>query len=305
MATSSLNSFSVFDHSQYISLTMEFRCNLKCVHCMIEDSMHWLQPQTEADFQQVLMTNRLESRWRGMILTGSEITLMKTLPDLVSRARNANFEHVRIQTHGMHLANTRFCDRLLNAGVDEFFVSVAGSDAKTHDEITRIPGAFDRMMAGLEYLDQFDHVKLITNSVITQLSYFLLPGIVTSLQHLKRLVQMEFWNFWPMAEIDTKQLAAPVADIQPYLLHAIKLARDNDLGVEVKNYPECLLGAYRAALHNDQPELMIDPDFWTEFNRNGFHQCAYRSQCQSHQCLGLNEAYTARFGWERDLLKPI
>ncbi len=305
MAISSPSSLSVFDHSEYVSLTMEFRCNLKCVHCMIEDSMHWLQPQTEADLQQVLTTNRLESRWRGIILTGSEITLLKTLPDLVKRAKTANFEHVRIQTHGMHLANEKFCDTLLDAGVDEFFVSVAGSDAQTHDEITRIPKSFDRMLMGLEYLDQFDHVKLITNSVVTKLSYFLLPDIVKNLSHLNRLVQMEFWNFWPMAETDTKQLAAPVADIQPYLLEAIELAIANGRGVEVKNFPECLLGEFRTALHNDQPELLIDPDFWVEFNRNGFHQCVYRDQCQSTQCLGLNEAYTARHGWEEVLLTPL
>jgi len=305
MVTSSPNSLSAFDHSTYISLTMEFRCNLKCVHCMIEDTMDWLEPQTEEVFHQVLNTNRLEKRWRGIIFTGSEVTLLKTLPDLVKRAKTANFEHVRIQTHGMHLANRQFCDTLLNAGVDEFFVSVAGSDSKTHDEITQIPKSFDRMLTGLEYLDQFEHVKLITNSVVTQLSYKLLPEIVTNLSHLQQLAQHEFWNFWPMKEIDEKKLAAPVADIQPYLLKAIELAVERGRGVEVKNFPHCMLGDYPLALHNDQPELLIDPKFWYEFNRNGFHQCLYRDQCRSKQCLGLNEAYTARYGWEKELLNPL
>jgi hypothetical protein len=75
--------------------------------------------------------------------------------------------------------------------------------------------------------------------------------------------------------------------------------------VEVKNVPECLLGAYRECLMNDQPELMIDPRFWGEFGRNGFDQCVHRSSCVSEKCLGVGTAYAERFGWEADILAPI
>ena len=43
-----------FDHSRYVSMTMEFRCNLKCVHCMIEGTMDRLEPQSFAQFMRVL-----------------------------------------------------------------------------------------------------------------------------------------------------------------------------------------------------------------------------------------------------------
>ena len=68
---------------------------------------------------------------------------------------------------------------------------------------------------------------------------------------------------------------------------------------------EGLLGSDADALVNDQPELRIDPRFWNEFNRNGFHQCAFREVCGSRQCLGLNAAYVREFGWHEDLLKPL
>lgn len=51
-------------------------------------------------------------------------------------ARQSGFEHVRIQTHGMRLASRKYCEQLIEAGVDEFFVSVAASDASAHDAIT-------------------------------------------------------------------------------------------------------------------------------------------------------------------------
>jgi MoaA/NifB/PqqE/SkfB family radical SAM enzyme len=296
---------SLRDHDKYVSLTMEFRCNLKCVHCMIEGTMDRLQPTPDGLFQHVLDQQKNEGLWEGLVLTGSEITLNRDLPNLATRAREAGFKRVRIQTHGVHLSRPKYADRLLDAGVNEFFVSVAGGNRDSHDAITQVPRAWDKMMAGLTYLDTKDDVRLLTNSVVTALSYRELPQMVSALSHLKKLVQMEFWNFWPMAESDEKQLCAPHGDILPYLRDAILAARAQGRFVEVKNFPECLLTDLGDALVNAQPMLVIDPAFWTEFDRNGFNNCRHRDSCGSTECLGLNNAYIDRFGWEEDLLSPL
>ncbi|WP_211830317.1 radical SAM protein [Kistimonas asteriae] len=294
-----------FNNNDYVSVTMEFRCNLKCEHCMIEGTMDRLVPQTLERFNEILAHNREHQQWKGLILTGSEITLRRDLPELASQAKAAGFQHVRIQTHGMHLHQKSYCDRLLDAGVDEYFVSVAGSDAWSHDHITGVQGAFDRMMQGLEYLDAIEGVSLLTNTVVTASSYQLLPDLVERLAHLKRLEQMEFWSYWPMQETDEKDLLVPHNTVLPFLREAVIRAKALGRVVEVKNFPECLLGELVDVLMNDQPELHIDPAFWTEFMRNGFHQCAYRDQCQSEQCLGLNTAYVRKYGWEEQLLQPV
>ncbi len=294
-----------FNHQEYVSMTMEFRCNLKCVHCMIEGTMDELKPQSLDEFNRLMLENKKHQRWQGLILTGSEITLRRDLPELARKAKNSAFNHIRIQTHGMHLAQINFCKTLVQAGVDEYFVSVAGCDALTHDGITEVPGSFDKMIRGLENLDNYEHVSLITNSVVTEKSYRLLPKIVQRLAHLKRLVQMEFWVYWPMNEHDSKNLIAPHAKMLPYLLEAVELAKKKDISIEIKNFPECMLGESGNLLHNDQPQLFIDPAFWTQFMRNGFYQCIYREQCSSTQCLGLNTAYIEKYGLEAELLHPI
>ncbi len=91
----------------------------------------------------------------------------------------------------------------------------------------------------------------------------------------------------------------------PYLVDAIGRARALGLDIEVKNFPVCLLGSDGALLVNSQPELIVDPDFWSEFARNGFHQCVYRDRCVSTECLGLNTAYIGKFGYEETILSPI
>jgi len=293
-----------FPHEEYVELTMHFRCNLKCEHCMIEGTMDWLQPESDGRLDEVIAENAEHRKWKGVIFTGSEVTLRRDLPELARKARAGGFEHVRIQTHGMRLANKRYCRELVDAGIDEYFVSVTAADAATHDAITEVPGSFDKTMRGLENLEEFDGVVSLTNTVVTQRSYRQLPAVVERLAHLRRLARMDFWNFWPMRENDDKDLIASHLDVLPYLREAILAGRRLGRGIEVKNFPECLLGDLHDALNNDQPKLIIDPAFWPEFMRNGFHQCVHRERCGSRQCLGLNTAYVKKFGWHADALVP-
>ena len=296
---------SRFDPSRYVSMSMEFRCNLKCVHCMIEGTMDRLRPESLNQFRQILETNRQHRKWDGLILTGSEITLRRDLPDLARQARAAGFSHVRIQTHGMHLDREDYVAELVDAGVDEYFVSVTAATAEQHDRITQVPRAFERMMAGLEQLDAMPGVSLVTNTVVTQLSYPHLSDVVEALSHLKRLKQMEFWVYLPMKETDEKDLVARYSDILPNIRAAAARARALGRSVEIKNFPPCLLGDDAGLVLNDQPELHIDPAFWPEFMRNGFFQCVHRDRCAASDCLGLSTAYIRKFGWEADQLSPM
>ena len=294
-----------FRATDYVELTVHFKCNLKCEHCMIEDSMQWLQPESMDRFEQILAQNAQQGLWKGLILTGSEVTLRRDLADMARMARASGFEHVRIQTHGMKLADEAYCRELVDAGIDQYFVSVTAADAQSHDAITGVPGSFERTLQGLENLDRMEGVATMTNTVVTRRSYRQLGAVVERLAHLRRLVQMDFWNFWPMSETDDKDLIASHLDVLPHLKEAIAKAHRLGRAVEVKNFPECLLGEDGDALENEQPKLIIDPEFWPEFMRNGFHQCVHRSYCGSRRCLALNTAYVRKYGWHADVLVPL
>ena len=56
-----------FVHDEYVELTMHFRCNLKCVHCMIEDTMDWLKPESMQKFEEILAFNIDNARWKGRV----------------------------------------------------------------------------------------------------------------------------------------------------------------------------------------------------------------------------------------------
>ncbi len=271
---------------------------------MIEETMDWLQPESLETLYEIIEQNHAHHQWSGIIFTGSEVTLWPDLPRFADIARKNGFQNVRIQTHGMRLADKSYADSLVAAGINEFFISITAADAATHDTITQVPGSFDRTMAAFELLDQIDDITLISNTVITSQSYQQLGGIVDNLAMLNSLVQMEFWNYWPMNEEDTKDLIVSHLELLPFLQEAIVRARRNGRHVEVKNFPECILGDLADVLNNNQPKLFIDDKFWPEFMRNGFHQCVYKDECSSTNCLGLNTAYVNKYGWHEDDLIP-
>jgi MoaA/NifB/PqqE/SkfB family radical SAM enzyme len=224
------------DQSKYVSITMEFRCNLKCTHCMIEGTMDTFDPGGEIQFQSILNEQKESKRWDGLILTGSEITLNKKLPDMAVRARESGFDYVRIQTHGMHLHREEYLRKLLNSGVNEFFISVAGANSDTHDGITKVKGSFDKLMIGINMIEEFADAIIITNTVVTQQSYRELEEIVDMFAEHKKVIQHEFWNFFPMSESDEKNLIVAYPVLMPFIMDAIKACKKYNKISEVKKY---------------------------------------------------------------------
>jgi len=55
-----------------VELTVHFKCNLKCVHCMIEGTMDWAQAESADDFERNSGGQPEElANGKGLILTGS------------------------------------------------------------------------------------------------------------------------------------------------------------------------------------------------------------------------------------------
>jgi MoaA/NifB/PqqE/SkfB family radical SAM enzyme len=272
---------------------------------MIEGTMDALKPADYTQFRSILDEQQSTKRWDGLILTGAEITLNKNLPEMAILARQHGFNYVRIQTHGMHLGKEAYLNKLLDAGINEFFISVAGASQESHDAITKVPGSFRKMMRGIEMIEKCGEAVILTNTVVTRESYKEINKIIDMLANYKKTVQHEFWNFFPMDHNDSKNLIVSYPELMPYIQKAISAADRHDKAIEFKNIPECLLGQHKSKLVNEQPSLFIDPNFWTEFDKNNFNQCIYREKCRSTKCLGLTDAYVKKFGFEGDFVSPL
>ena len=133
-----------------LMLRLNTRCNSACAHCTIADV-----PASEERSPQAALAELIAARKRGcdeLVIMRGEPTLRPDLPALARAARKLGYRLVQIQTNGRMLAYAAYLDRLVDAGVDFFEISLFGASATIHDEVSAEAGAFEQTLAGLRHL---------------------------------------------------------------------------------------------------------------------------------------------------------
>lgn len=284
-------------------VTFAFRCNIACNFCMVEDVLDVFPGASLEDFRRRAAQPGGLGGARRIIFSGGEVTLSKELPDYARLARSIpGIEHVRIQTNAMRLADERYLGTLLEAGIDEFFVSLHAAEAAQYDAMVQRPGSFEKIMAGMRAVAA-SGATLITNTAIVADNHRNLGDIVELAAPL-RPRSMEFWNYWPRADEQGRRgHHVAVGELRPHLLAALVACMKRGIPPVVKWYPRCLLGPFARYQDDGQPPALIDDRYW---QREPEYGCLYGGVCAEYDvtCSGLSESYVTRFGWEEHLLTP-
>jgi MoaA/NifB/PqqE/SkfB family radical SAM enzyme len=289
--------------SNYLTVAVGFRCNNRCLSCMLRDVMPLLQPVSLEKYPPLLAEIVRQGVFSSIILSGAEVTLEENLPRYIEFTRSLNyFRRIRLQTNGRRLADCEYAGTLAKSGLDEAFVSVYGPNPRIHESLTRATHSFYETIQGIKNLNELG-VRIITNTVITRLNYRFLPEIVEMLSAFPNIARMEFWNYWPMDEADRHDLLVSNQKLTPYLYRTVAQAHQTGQAILFKNIPECLLGKYSGCLDNRLPQTIIDDAYWDVYRKNKFGQCPDREYCAATECMGLTAAYQKKFGY--DNISPI
>lgn len=151
------------------------RCNARCVMCDIWKSNDNRRDLTVDDVRGIL--DALD-RWgtRRVVLSGGEALLSKNLWLFAAMLKRRDRE-LTLLTTGLTLAQNatevaRWCD--------EVVVSLDGSRA-IHDEIRRVPRAFDRLAEGVAAVRREQRgVRITARCVVQRKNYFDLPNVVAA-----------------------------------------------------------------------------------------------------------------------------
>jgi radical SAM protein with 4Fe4S-binding SPASM domain len=129
-----------------MDLALTYRCNDDCAHCYNARPRDYPELATGA-WKQII--DRL---WATgiphIVFTGGEPTLRDDLPELVAHAQN-NGQITGMNTNARRLADRRFLDRLVEAGLDHVQITVESHDPQIHDGMVRARGAWKQTIAGL------------------------------------------------------------------------------------------------------------------------------------------------------------
>lgn len=155
------------------------RCNLKCTFCH-----YWRmrEPDELSTQEYFRVLNELAAAGCVKVhFSGGEATLRKDVMDLLAHASGLGMK-TNITTNGT-LLNEERARAMVDAGTRSISLSLDGPDAKSHDALRGVPGAFDRTVRGIRLLAKArdkarSRMKLRLNMVLTRHNYRTLPQVI-------------------------------------------------------------------------------------------------------------------------------
>lgn len=271
-------------------IRVQFQCNQACRFCFV--STHLPAPAEQAVRDAIIAAG---ARREKVVLSGGEPTLNPRLPEYVALARASSQHPVQVQTNAVRLGDPALVRTLVDAGLDEVFVSLHGATAAVSDAVTGAPGTFEKTLRGIDELTRAG-VAVTLNFVICRSNLHELPDLV-------RLAASR----WPGAWLNLS-FVAPSTDLVPRdaemiprysdALPAIELAQREAarLGVRVLGF-ESMCGIPLCLVPLSLGEYVTNPEL--EPAQSGgefFKPDACRGCALERRCYGIRRGYVALYG---------
>ena len=157
-----------------LMLELTYACELKCQFCY-NDRKRRGRILTFGKYEEILKDAR-DLGCLYLTLTGGEPTLSKDFFRIGALAKVLRYA-VRIKTHGSFMDSSlieRIKKEVDPVGLD---VSIHGDNAETHDELTQIPGSFNRLLRHLQLFSE-SGLSVTLRCPITRLNQDQIEGIL-------------------------------------------------------------------------------------------------------------------------------
>nr|BAL54007.1 hypothetical conserved protein [uncultured Chloroflexota bacterium] len=129
-----------------MDLALTYRCNNECAHCYNARARNYPELPTE-DWKRILEILR-DVGIPHVVFTGGEVTLREDLPELIAHATQLGLI-TGLNTNGRRLAEARYVQRLVEAGLDHVQITVESCDAEIHNRMVGAR-AFEQTIRGLK-----------------------------------------------------------------------------------------------------------------------------------------------------------
>lgn len=127
---------------------LTYQCNDRCVFCLDADTHNGTDRDRESIKRQILEGRRAGAE--RLILSGGEPTIHPDFISFVRLGALAGYDRVQTVTNGRMFAYEGFLRRALDAGLGEITFSIHGPNAKIHDALVGVRGAWEEEIRGLK-----------------------------------------------------------------------------------------------------------------------------------------------------------
>lgn len=153
-------------------------CNIKCVFCLDESAQDGTFVSEDVVKKQIRSQFK-KGEYNRVIISWGEASINPKFPEYIRYAKSLGYDRVQTVTNGYMFSIEKFCQKVVQAGLDEVTFSFHGHTPKLHDYLVDVPWAFKKALKGLIYLKKY-HPKIIINIdiVVNKVNVSFLPDIV-------------------------------------------------------------------------------------------------------------------------------
>jgi radical SAM protein with 4Fe4S-binding SPASM domain len=173
--------FSMRPSAPYrMDLAITYRCNNDCAHCYNARERNF--PELDTNQWKKILDQLWALGVPHIVFTGGEATLRNDLPELISHAES-NGQITGLNTNARRLADERYVQKLVEAGLDHVQITVESCDEGIHDEMMRARGAFKQTIQGLKNV-LATRLYVMTNTTMLRTNVHKIPGTLDFLAEL-------------------------------------------------------------------------------------------------------------------------
>jgi radical SAM protein with 4Fe4S-binding SPASM domain len=163
-----------------MDLALTYRCNNDCAHCYNARERNFPELDTE-QWKRIL-----DQLWSlgvpHIVFTGGESTLRNDLPELIAHAES-NGQITGLNTNARRLADEKYVQKLLKAGLDHVQITVESCDEQIHDGMMRAKGAYKQTIRGLKNVLS-TRLYVMTNTTMLHTNVHKIPDTLDFLAEL-------------------------------------------------------------------------------------------------------------------------
>jgi MoaA/NifB/PqqE/SkfB family radical SAM enzyme len=283
------------DHRIPLSGSIEVtqRCNHKCVHCYnnlaLKDQVARQKELSYTEYCRVL-DQIVEAGCLWLLFSGGEIFARKDFLDIYIYARQKGLL-VTLFTNGT-LITPEIADYLVKWRPFSIEITLYGKTQQTYEQITGVPGSFDRCIRGIRLLQERDLPLKLKTMAITHNKH--------EIWDMKRFVEDELGLDFKFDAIINPRFDCSQSPLEVRLTPAEVVELDLEDPVRVAEWKE-FAGQFVGHLNSQQQANML----WQ--CGSGLNSFAIDSTGMLRMCaLSQNDAYDLRSGnfqegWERFL----
>ena len=249
-----------------IELQLGHVCNNRCVFCVSGQlTEQRLAKQIPADPVLGALRKGREDGCRRVTFLGGEPTTQRSFMPALRLAVELGYEEIVIFTNGIRTRKPEFIQKIIDLGGNyEWRFSVQGGTREAHDAVTKRPGSFDRIVAGMRTCADLGEDVTI-NMCINRYSYESVPHFPEICKEYN-VRQLHIDQVRP-SDAGTRDMdyffdiMPRYSEMAPYFAKMLEgfHAMDPNFDVNLGNYPYCQLPEWAQHIHHDGQKTFTYP----------------------------------------------